>query len=182
VALTARLTRHLSVVAFAGDGEIDRVKRGEHIEVEEAGHLSARSRGWLQNRAYSASIGPKGYRQIAKRNRPSEEMVQPWRINKPKDNFSIGGRSRGARNKIGVEFSRILSEAGSDVAKRIVEIARDKGHSDQLLGCRFIGHRLNTPPRGTLVRFYLPRIQSAKDVPREGLIDLRKRHPDILTS
>jgi hypothetical protein len=86
----------------------------------------------------------------------------------PKDNIGVGpgrGRPKGVRNKCGAEFRAIIAEAGPDVAKRIVEIARDEGHSDQLVACRFIGDRLDPPPRGTLVRFDLPRIQSAADVP-----------------
>lgn len=51
------------------------------------------------------------------------------------------------------------------MARRIVEIARDNDHNDQLVACRFIGDRLDPPPRGTLVRFGLPRVQSAEDLP-----------------
>ena len=35
-ALAARLAHHLGVMAFAGDGEIDRVERAEHVEIDEA--------------------------------------------------------------------------------------------------------------------------------------------------
>ena len=97
----------------------------------------------------------------------------------PKENMDIGpgrGRPKGARNRYGAEFrvlnarqdgeeAAIIAEAGSDVARRIVEIARDKVHSDQLVACRFIGDRLDPPPRGTLVRFDLPRVQSVEDLP-----------------
>ena len=86
----------------------------------------------------------------------------------PKENMGIGpgrGRPNGVRNRYGAEFRAIIAEAGPDVAKRIVEIARDKDHSDQLVACRFIGDRLDPPPRGTLVRFDLPRVQSVEDVP-----------------
>jgi hypothetical protein len=86
----------------------------------------------------------------------------------PKDNIGTGpgrGRPKGARNRCGAEFRAIIAEAGPDVAKRIVEIARDKDHSDQLVACRFIGDRLDPPPRGTRVRFDLPRVQSIEDLP-----------------
>ena len=86
----------------------------------------------------------------------------------PKDNISVGpgrGRPKGVRNRDGAEFRAIIAEAGPDVARRIVEIARDKDHSDQLVACRFIGDRLDPPPRGTLVRFDLPRVQSVEDLP-----------------
>lgn len=86
----------------------------------------------------------------------------------PKDNIGVGlgrGRPKGARNRYGAEFRAIITAAGSDVARRIVEIARDKDHSDQLVACRFIGDRLDPPPRGTLVRFDLPRVKSVEDLP-----------------
>src|SRR5262245_46914346 len=86
----------------------------------------------------------------------------------PKENIGVGpgrGRPKGARNRYGAEFRTIIAEAGPDVARRIVEIARDKDNSDHFVACRFIGDRLDPPPRGMSVRFDLPRIQSAKDVP-----------------
>ena len=86
----------------------------------------------------------------------------------PKDNIGVGlgrGRPKGARNKYGAEFRTIIAEAGPDVARRIVEIARDKDHSDQLMACRFIGDRIDPPPRGTTVRFDLPRLETPDDVP-----------------
>jgi len=86
----------------------------------------------------------------------------------PKDNIGVGpgrGRPKGVRNRYGTEFRTIIAEAGPDVARRIVEIARDKDHSDQLVACRFIGDRIDPPPRGTAVRFDLPRLQTAYDVP-----------------
>lgn len=86
----------------------------------------------------------------------------------PKDNISVGpgrGRPKGVRNRYGAEFRAVIAEAGPDVARRIVEIARDKDHSDQLVACRFIGDRLDPPPRGMLVRFDLPRVQTVEDLP-----------------
>ena len=35
-ALAARLAHHLGVMAFAGDGEIGRIERGEHVEIDES--------------------------------------------------------------------------------------------------------------------------------------------------
>ena len=35
-ALAARFTHHVGIVALAGDGEIGRIERGEHVEIDEA--------------------------------------------------------------------------------------------------------------------------------------------------